>query len=316
MSVRILGGAIGRRAGHFGAWRALTAVPAMIGSLLLLLVLFGWLGSWEPLVLLAWLASGAAVCTRVGERVAVRVGCGFRRPSVQQLAMLEPTWVAALTRCGLAPGNLDLYVQRSKEANAYAAGGRSVSVTTGVVQEFRARRLVDEYLLGILCHELGHHATKAPRFALVTVWLGAPWRFAARVVIGIGLATVGRRQPLRLLAVVVITCVVVAVVQAVQQRQWAVAVVLSAVAVCGVVCPLADAAVSRRSEYAADGYAASVGVGPQLAAGLQVLAGDRGARRGLLQRMLSRHPDVDRRIERLERASGPLSRARVAGSRR
>ncbi|MHB8672025.1 MAG: M48 family metalloprotease [Acidimicrobiales bacterium] len=196
MSARIPGGAT-HRAGHFGAWRALTAVPAIIGSLLLL-VLFGWLGSWEPLVLLAWLASGAAVFTRVGERVAVRVGCGFRRPSVQQLAMLEPTWVAALDRCGLAPGDLDLYVQRSEEANAYAAGGRSVSVTIGVVQEFRARRLVDEYLLGILCHELGHHATKAPRFALVTVWLATPWRFAARVVIGIGLATVGRRQPLRL----------------------------------------------------------------------------------------------------------------------
>ena len=38
------------RTGHFGAWRAATSVPAMIGSLLLLLVAFGWMGQWEGLV--------------------------------------------------------------------------------------------------------------------------------------------------------------------------------------------------------------------------------------------------------------------------
>jgi len=97
---------------------------------------------------------------------------------------------------------------------------------------------------------------------LVTVWLAAPWRFPSRSVILVGLATVGRRQPVRLLAVGVIASVVIAVVQAVQQRQWAVAVTLTAVAVCSVVCPLADAAVGRRSKYAADRYAAAAGLGP------------------------------------------------------
>ncbi|PZS34546.1 MAG: hypothetical protein DLM59_04560 [Pseudonocardiales bacterium] len=62
---------------------------------------------------------------------------------------------------------------------------------------------------------------------------------------------------MRLLALVMAAGVVVAVVRAIQQRHWAVAVVLSAVAVCTVACPLADAAVSRRSEYAADRFAAS-----------------------------------------------------------
>ena len=74
-----------------------------------------------------------------------------------------------------------------------------------------------------------------------SVRLSQAWRHRSkpsRLVIGIGLATVGRRQPLRLLGVVVLAGVVVAVVQAVQQRQWAVAAVLSAVAVCAVVCPL------------------------------------------------------------------------------
>ena len=259
MSVRVPVGAVPRRAGHFGAWRALTAVPAMVGSVLLLLVLFGWLGEWEGAVLLGWIGSGAAVFSRVGERVAVRVGAGFRRPTKAQVALVAPAWSSALARAGLAAGEVDLYVQRSREPNAFAAGGRSVAVTTGVLAKFQARRLGEEYLVAILTHELGHHATRATKFALVTMWLALPWRFASRLVIGIGLATVGRRQPLRLLALVVLAGVVVAVVQAVQQRHWAVAVVLSAVAVCAVVCPLADAAVSRRSEYAADRYAAALG---------------------------------------------------------
>jgi STE24 endopeptidase len=271
----------------------------MVGSVLLLLVLFGWLGQWEPVALLAWIGSGAGVFPRVGERVAVRVGAGFRRPTKAQVALLAPAWSSALARAGLSASEVDLYVQRSRDPNAFAAGGRSVAVTTGVLAKFQARRLGEEYLVSILTHELGHHATRATKFALVTMWLALPWRFASRLVIGIGLATVGRRQPLRLLALVVLAGVVVAVVQAVQQRHWAVAVVLSAVAVCAVVCPLADAAVSRRSEYAADRYAADVGVGPQLAGALQVLAGRPPRRVGPVARLLSRHPQVGRRIEAL-----------------
>jgi STE24 endopeptidase len=268
----------------------------MVGSVLLLLVLFGWLGEWEGAVLLGWIGSGAAVFSRVGERVAVRVGARFRRPTEAQVGLLAPAWSAALARAGLAGSEVDLYVQRSREPNAFAAGGRSVAVTTGVLAKFQARRLGEEYLMAILTHELGHHATRATKFALVTMWLAMPWRFALRLVIRIGLATVGRRQPLRLLALVALAGVVVAVVQAVQQRHWAVAVVLSAVAVCTVVCPLADAALSRRSEYAADRYAADVGVGPQLAAALQVLAGGRRRRPALVVRVVSRHPEVAQRI--------------------
>jgi Zn-dependent protease with chaperone function len=135
------------------------------------------------------------------------------------------------------------------------------------------------------------------------MWLALPWRFASRLVIGIGLATVGRRQPLRLLAVVVLAGVVVAVVQAVQQRQWAVAVVLSAVAVCAVVCPLVDAAVSRRSEYAADRCASGAGLGSQLAAALEVLDGRQRRRPGMVARLLCRHPSVAQRIAVLSGAT-------------
>ena len=104
MSVSLPARAAPRRAGHFGAWRALSTVPAMIGSLLLLLVLFGWLGEWEPSCCLAGSASGVAVFSRIGERAAVRVGAGFRRPTRAQSALLAPAWSAALARCGLCRG--------------------------------------------------------------------------------------------------------------------------------------------------------------------------------------------------------------------
>jgi STE24 endopeptidase len=142
------------RQGHYGAWRALTSLPAMVGSLLLLLILFGWMGQWEGLVLLGWLASGAAVFTRMGERAAVAAGCGFRRPSRAQLAALGPVWSAALDQAGVGVGEVDLYVQRSGELNAYAAGGHSVAVTTGVLREFLARRLGSDEMRAALVHDL------------------------------------------------------------------------------------------------------------------------------------------------------------------
>jgi STE24 endopeptidase len=228
-------------------WRAVTALPAMVGSLLMLLVLFGWMGQWEGLVLLAWLGSGAAALTRVGERVAVALGYGFHRPSRAQKAAMDRIWASALARAGIAASEADLYVQHSDDLNAYAIGGRSVGVTTGVLRELLARRLSTAEVEAVLLHELGHHATRATRFALISIWLAAPWRFASRMMIRLGLATVGRRQPVGLLAVVVTAAVVVAVVHAIRDGQILVAAVLVIVAVCAVLCPVADAGVSRRS---------------------------------------------------------------------
>ena len=131
--------AAGRRAvGLLGACRALVAAPAMIGSVLLMLVLLGWMGRWEVPVLLVWLAGSVVVMTRVGERIVVRVGCGFRRPNAVQAARLIPLWSQALRRCGVDPRDVDLYVRYSGESNAFAAGARSVVVTTGLLAECRA----------------------------------------------------------------------------------------------------------------------------------------------------------------------------------
>jgi STE24 endopeptidase len=302
MSAHLPVSASRRRVGHFGAWRAMAAVPSMVASLLLMVVLLGLLGRWEGLALLGWLISGVAVLTRVGERAAVRVGCGFHRPNAGQAVLLAPVWATALERCAIAASEVDLYVQRRCEANAYATGGRSVAVTTGVLSEFQAGRLSGEHLAAVLVHELGHHATRATRLALVTIWLAAPWRLTTSIFIGIARA-LSRRQPPRALAAVIVIGIVVAIVHAVQARQWSVAFVLTGVTVAAALCPVADAALSRRTEFAADRYATGVGVGAALASALQILGRGQLRRPGLASRLLSRHPTSARRIAALSRAS-------------
>ena len=289
------------RGDHLGAWRAVTAVPAMIGSLLLLLVLFGGLGRWEALLLLGWLVAGATAFTRSGERIAVGVGCGFRRPSDAQALALAPLWASALQQSGIAAEGVDLYVKRAQQPNAYAVGGRSVAITTGIVEEHLARRLPADQLVAVLVHELGHHATRATRLTLLSVWLAAPWRLAARLLICLGLAMSGP-QSRALSAVIVSAGVIVSVVQAVQLRHWLVAGVLAGVAVLAVICPLVDAAVRRGSELAADRFAAEHGLAIPLATALRGLDAGRGISCGRARRIMAPHPALDRRIEALTAA--------------
>ena len=210
-----------------------------------MLVLLAGLGRWEGLLLLGWLGSGALVLRPAGERLAVRMACGFRRPTADQSAVLSSVWATALHRAGTPAGDVDLYVQRWDEPNAYAAGSRSVAVTSGVVAEFLARRLGEELMIALLVHELGHRATKATQLGLTTAWLASPWRLTARLMTGTAMAITGaRRQPRMLLALVAGAEVIVAVVQAATQHHWLVAFLIGGIATAAVVCPLVDAAVS------------------------------------------------------------------------
>lgn len=282
-----------------GVWRAVVTLPALLGSALLMLVLLGWAGRWEPALMLTWLASGVAVLTPVGERAVVRLGCGFRPLGAREQALLGPPWQAVLERCNVRADSVDLYLQRSWEPNAYAVGGRSVAVTTGVAADFLAQTLTHAELSGLLAHELGHHSHRATRFALVTVWLAVPLRLASHLVLRLGLALSGR-QPRRLLVVVAIATVVVAVLQSLHRHQFLAAGAIAAVAICGVVCPLAEAALSRRDEIAADRFATQAGYGPELAGALLRLDdGDQHRRRSLLERALTCHPSIEQRLDAL-----------------
>jgi Zn-dependent protease with chaperone function len=120
--------------------------------------------------------------------------------------------------------------------------------------------------------------------------------------VGLYYGLAGRRQPLALLCIVVVTAAVIAVDQAVQQGHWAVAAVLSGAIVCAVVCPLADAYVARRSEFAADRFAAARVPAPELASALMQLGAGEPSVRGMA-RLVSRHPSIERRLHALAAAS-------------
>ena len=234
-------------------------------------MLFGWLGRWEGLVLLAWLTVGVATLSRAGETIAVRLGGRFRRPSPAERQMLWPAWTTALTHAGLDTDHVDLYLHASPCANAYAVGRRSVAVTAGLRTEILARRHSEEQISAVLLHELAHLVTAATRFDLLTTWLAAPWRYATRLVVGLGLATVGRGQPRRLLAAVAASGVVIAVVQSARQADWVAALTLAAVAVCAVACPARRGRRQQAQRIRRRRVRRPRGLGPQLARALTAL---------------------------------------------
>jgi STE24 endopeptidase len=284
-----------RRVVRYGLWRWIAAAPAVIGSLLILLLASTALGRWSGLLLLTWAAWAAAVTSGVGERVVVRDAYGFRRPSARQAAALQPAWATALRVTGTKAGDVELYVQTARMPNAYAAGGRSVAVTTRVVQDYESGRLPEDRLVAVLVHELGHHAMGATRPMLLLSWLASPWRLTTRVLTGVA-STLAGGQPRPGMAVVVVAGLAVAVIHALQQGQWLVGGVLAFVGAAAVLCSLADAAISRRSEFAADRFAADHGLALELAAALRAMDDDQRVAGEWSWRFLASHPTPDRRI--------------------
>ena len=86
-----------------------------------------------------------------------------------------------------------------------------------------------------------------------------------------------------------------AVARALYQGLWVVGGVLALVGLAAVLCPLADAAISRRSEFAADRFAADHGLALDSAAAVHAL-NDGSAACGWSRRLLASHPTPDRRI--------------------
>lgn len=247
--------------------------------------------------MLAWLLIGLTALTRPGERAAVRLACGFRHLSPTDIALLTPVWREVCLRCGVSTATVDLYTQRSPAINAYTVGSRSVAVTSRVVSGYRDGMINADMLRGILAHELGHHATHCTRLTLVTLWLAAPWRMVYRTVIKLCARLTGP-QSSRLLVIVVAAAFGISFARAEHAGQWSTVGVLSALGLFVVVTPLADAAISRSSERAADRFAAHIGYSAELALALATL--DSGHHSGPLARLVERHPRTPRRIEDLE----------------
>jgi STE24 endopeptidase len=174
-------------------------------------------------------------------------------------------------------------------------------VTSRVVEDHGTGRLPEGHLVAVVVHELGHHATGATRPMLLVSWLTAPWR-VARILLTDLASILAGRQSRRGALIAVVVGLAVAVTRTLHQGQWMAGGVLVVVGLIAVLVPLANAAISRRSEYAADRFAADHGLAIELAAALRVLDDGKRAPSGW-SRLLSTHPTVEQRIRALQRTA-------------
>jgi len=285
------------RGGHFGAWRALAAFPAVAGSVLFMLVLTAALSRWQTPVFLLWLGAAGLLSTRPGERLAVR-SRGFLPLSAWQRQALDPVVAAAVARCGISSKRVDWYLQAGAQPNDCVAGRRSLAVTEGAFEAFVAGRLTHDHLVAILCHELAHLQQHATSVALAIGWLAAPGRLALRLVVTAAYGLSGRRWLGWGSGLLLLVGGGVALQRAVQHSQWTAAVMLASLVTTLLATPLLDAALSRAAERAADRYAADVGAGPDLAGAL-LLISTPGPAKAWTDRLLDSHPIVASRVESL-----------------
>jgi STE24 endopeptidase len=284
------------RCGHFGAWRAVCALPTLLGSVLVLGTAFGWLGSWSGLILLGWLLVAVALLSGPMERIAVRLAYPYRPLTSREAAQLDPLQRHALARCGLPADAVDWYVSRTMTGvNASVTGTRSVALSAGLVDALARGRLSQPQAVAILTHELAHHRDRATRFGLSIAWLGLPWRLVAAIFAKL-LRAIVRHVPTARASLVLVPVVgVIAAVQLAQHHAWAALSMLVGLALIIAVEPLAQAAISRASERAADDYTARLGSGPDLAAALQ-----RGQVSDRRAPWLATHPPLADRLDRLQ----------------
>lgn len=287
--------------GNWSNWRALVAAPAMLGGLGVALIAAGLTGRWTAAVLLIWLLTGPVLLTRPGERVAARVILRCRTPTTAERATFAPVWRDVLARCHITPDAVDLYIRPGRGINAYAIGRRTIAFTAGVLREYRAGRLAPELLGALAAHELGHHATRATRLGLAAGWYAAPWRILYRTAARIALRLVGR-LPLLPTVGIAVAAIAVGTVQGTRQHAWVAVGVLLATAVLAIATPLADAALSRGSEYAADHFAAEAGYSDSLSELLARLDPTPDRRRARM-RLFDRHPPTRSRLGRLASAA-------------
>jgi STE24 endopeptidase len=296
-----------RRRLSAGWWQVVASGPAIAGSALLVVVVCALLAPWPLLAyvpLAVWAGGAAAALTRPGERVAVRLACGFHRPRADQAALLNDAAQRVLAAAGVPADRVDFYVRPGGQVNGFAAGGHSVAVSRRALEDFAARghsRVVTEALLA---HEVGHLVVPGARFGVAVWWLTMPGRAAAGAVITVCLLlSAARHQPRRLLVAVAAAGIAYGVAQAAGRGEWPAAACLAAVAILAVGCPLLRAAAGRATEYAADAFAASCGYGPALAWALQHTTRPPDPI-GWVSRMRADHPAGGLRLAALAELSG------------
>lgn len=287
-----------RPRGHYGVWRLACAVPAALTSAVLVTIAAAPLGRYTLLGLAGWLLVGLLLLGRRAERAAVRASYRFRVPAGNDRAWLDWLQAGAKQRCRVRPGRLDWYLRDDPQPNAFAAGRRSVAVTSGFLHLVKTGRFRPDLAVAVVIHEIGRHATGGTRYGLLTDWLCWPWRAVYRTVMRLGgmLPYAGVSM---LLLPVIFSIAIVRTAQADAPLEQLVPVLalLVTLTLGTFVAPVCDAVLARASERAADRYTTQREAGADLAAALQRIDPCRPA--GLLGRLHNRHPSTTSRVDRL-----------------
>jgi len=127
-----------------------------------------FLGRYAGFGLLGWLLAGFVLLARPAERAGVHV---VYRPAGTDAEWLTSLRVWAEHRCWVRPGRLDWYVRDDLPLKAFAAGRRSIAVTTGFLQLLQTGRIRHDEAVAVAIHEIGHHVTGATRYGLLAQWL-------------------------------------------------------------------------------------------------------------------------------------------------
>ena len=280
------------------------ALPAMVGSALLLSIA----GSTQPTIGLAvmagWIAIGLGVLTRPGERLAARTWLHVRPASPAQERSLAPLLGRAVAVAGITVDDVDAYIHPARQGNAYAFGGHSVALTRGLIIEYHYGRLSEGDLVAVLVHELGHLVVGDVRFGLLGDWYSGPSRLAWRLMVCIPARVLGYGRHPRLVQVLLLVGSMIAVVRGVAEHAWLSVVVLLTLLLVAIIGPIANAACSRRAERAADRFAAERGMAHDLSHALTVVPN--GCSRHCLSAVLASHPTQQDRLKDLLR--GPVVR--------
>jgi STE24 endopeptidase len=268
------------------------AIP-VVASGLLVLALVGKL-AWPEyfwVIPAGWVLAGAITFVPAFEHFLLPLLFGLRSPTVRELAWLTPSWQAVCAAAGVDGSRYRLWVERSNELNAFAAGGRTVAVTRTALD------LPPPSLEAILAHELGHHLAGHTRVSLFLWWLELPARILARLVrvlapavpyVGRAFAAFGRS-----VAVLVTVLLVLGILTALAFLDpW-----LLLTPVLGPILAWSK----RLGEYRADLVAARLGYGSELIRLLRewIRVGG-GDERRLWARLLAGHPAHIDRIKKLK----------------
>ena len=221
---------------------------------------------------------------------------GERKPSAEEAEYIEPLLEELCVRSDVSRNTLTLRMRTDDDINAFASGINHITIHTGALSGLDKR-----HLLGVLAHELGHLRNRDTIYLTITYAMDRLGQLILNLVILLNGA-------LNILALIPIVNIVIRIIQI---------VLLVMIAAVEYVLRLPKWITyyfdSRRREYAADAYAASIGLGRELREGLVALGlateqigmletvelYDREST-GFFSRLFITHPKMIKRIQRID----------------